>query len=144
MEGAPSGKDLGRAIASLRGERAQAQVARRAGIDRTSWSLYEAGKRRPGERSLAKILKGLGSTRLELEEIAWEYRRHRLLGEGDRTSKADARRSAAGALHPPPDPPPGSAEDVAGPVREEVRNSLARIAAAIEDLVLLVVRSRLS
>lgn len=144
MEGVPSGKDLGRAIASLRGERAQAEVARRGGIDRTSWSLYEAGKRRPGERSLAKILKGLGSTRLELEEIAWEYRRHRLLGEGDRTSKAGARRSAEGTLHQASSSLPGSAEDVAGPVREQVRNSLARVAAAIEELILLVVRSRFS
>lgn len=78
MERAPSGKDLGRAIASLVGT-----------------SRLATGARREGRPSLRRTL------------------------DRDRPKTS-------------------------GAVRDEVRTSLAWIAAAIEDLILLVVRSRLS
>lgn len=78
-----SSDDLSRAITFLRGERSQAEVARRAGIDPAVWSLYERGQRQPRAKNLERILRGLGCTRLELEETRWRIRRYRLMYEGD-------------------------------------------------------------
>ncbi len=79
--GAGNALDIGRAIRHLRGDRPQAQLAAKARIDRTSWSLYEAGKRSPREHNLARIVRALGCKRVELEEAAWAFRRRRLAAE---------------------------------------------------------------
>ena len=69
---------LAHAIRVFRGERTQAEVAGAAGIDATTWSFYETGRRQPGEVNLGKVCQGLGCTRLELEATAWECRRRDL------------------------------------------------------------------
>jgi transcriptional regulator with XRE-family HTH domain len=55
-------RDVGRAIERLRGDRSQREVARRAQINRSSWSLYESGRRMPDTRSWPKIARGLDTT----------------------------------------------------------------------------------
>lgn len=82
--------DLGRAIAFIRGHRHQTEVAAQAGISSATWSLYEAGRRRPSEPLLKRICKGLGCSRLELEETWWRLRRHRLLREHSPEAGLDA------------------------------------------------------
>jgi hypothetical protein len=52
----------------LRGRRAQADCAARAGIHRACWSLYEAGKRMPRDAARERIAVGLGVSRRHLEE----------------------------------------------------------------------------
>ena len=73
--------DLGEAIALLRGSRSQTEVARRAGVSRASWGLYELGKRRPRPASLELLLQGLGCTRDGLEQATFRVYQQRTLGE---------------------------------------------------------------
>lgn len=134
--------DLGTAIAYLRDRRSQAEVAEQAGIDRTTWSLYEAGKRRPRAENLEKVLAGLGCSRLELEEMAWRFRRQRLLYE----ERLRRRRGSAEPSEPPPPPAPGhrtfGLEPVsrvpASLVRREVQEMLARLSDALEEFVVYI------
>ena len=134
--------DLGAAITYLRDKRSQAEVAEQGGIDRTTWSLYEAGKRRPREENLEKVLTGLGCTRLELEEMAWRFRRQRLLYQ----ERLRRRQGSAEASEPPPEPPPGHRLFGLAPVsrvpasliRREVQEMLTRLSDALEEFVVYI------
>jgi len=70
-------RDVGRAMERLRGDRTQRAVAGRAGINRSSWSSYEAGRRMPTGETWAKIVVGLESTMAQFDRAvmqAWEER----------------------------------------------------------------------
>lgn len=73
--------DLGKAMRVLRGCRSQGKVAEQADLDAATVSLYETGRRFPRPATLKQLAKGLGCTQLELEELAWSFRRERLLAE---------------------------------------------------------------
>lgn len=118
--------DLGEAIRDLRGSRSQKQVARRAGICPAAWSLYESGRRRPREETLAKIVRSLGCTRLDFETRVWQFRRRRLLREErPRTQYA----LPAARLSPTDE----------GILRARVRALFAALGAEDESLALLIV-----
>lgn len=69
-------RDVGRAIERLRGDRSQREVARRAQINRSSWSLYESGRRMPDPRSWPKIARGLDLSAQQLDvAVAREWLR---------------------------------------------------------------------
>jgi transcriptional regulator with XRE-family HTH domain len=139
--------EIGRAIAYLRGGTSQAEAARQAGIHRASWSLYEAGKRIPREQTIERIVKGLGCSRLELEETVWRIRRERLLYEerlrrrrGDASPAEEASDQAshrpAGTL--PQDASPGRGDLV----RREVQAMLAEISAVLEKFLTFILTDR--
>lgn len=72
-----SNQDVGTAIGRLRGDRSQLEVARRAGINRSSWSSYENGRRMPKEETYSRIARGLECSEEELDRAvlrAWEER----------------------------------------------------------------------
>lgn len=72
-----SNQDVGTAIGRLRGERSQLEVARRAGINRSSWSSYENGRRMPKGDTYVRIARGLECSEEELDRAvlhAWEER----------------------------------------------------------------------
>ncbi len=54
-------QSFGHAIRNRRGTRKQRQVADAAGVDRSSWSQYENGRKLP-EENLDKVALGLGCT----------------------------------------------------------------------------------
>lgn len=135
----PSSKDLGLAIAHLRGERTQAEVAKRAGIDPPTWSLYEAGKRRPREQSLEKVLRGLLCSRLELEETTWRMRRQRLVSEERIKAEEAALASPVSEAGPGPRVPPRNRVP-AEPRRRELRALVARFSASLEELLAFMLR----
>ncbi|HEX2253707.1 MAG TPA: helix-turn-helix transcriptional regulator [Thermoanaerobaculia bacterium] len=69
-------RDVGRAIERLRGDRSQREVARRGQINRSSWSLYESGRRMPDPKSWPKIAHGLELTPQQLDvAVAREWLR---------------------------------------------------------------------
>lgn len=134
-------EDLGRAIAYLRAERTQAEVAKRAGLDPATWSLYEAGRRRPRPPTTLRILRGLGATRLELEEVASQFRRARFADlprteARGRPGKARGEVAAVARAFPPP------GRELADPLRNEIRALLGRLVPLLEDLCVLVGRGR--
>lgn len=101
--------DIGHAIRCLRGDRPQAQVASKARIDPTSWCLYEAGRRRPRESNLARIVRALGCSRVQFEEVVWTFRRRRLAVEelepkAWRGARLSGFAEASGPQPPPPEP----------------------------------------
>ncbi len=111
--------DLAAAIKKLRGGRTQKEVAQRAGIDETAWSLYENEGRQPTLKSLAKVAHGLGCTMARLEEEIWEARNRRL---------AEAQTLAA-------------RKDLAGepdPLRHQLHEHFAGIAHHVHEIMLLV------
>lgn len=137
---AASAEDLGRAIAHLRGDRTQAEIARSCGLTRGSWSLYESGRRKPKAANIAKMLRGLGCTQAELEELAWQFRRRRLSTAAATFSRArsvgriqlqagEYRHAATGDR--------GSL-----PAAPRPRAVLARLNAALEEFFLLVFEAR--
>ncbi|HRC88171.1 MAG TPA: helix-turn-helix transcriptional regulator [Thermoanaerobaculia bacterium] len=73
--------DLGQSIAALRGGRTQVELARRAGIDPATWSLYERGRRMPRPHALEKLAEALGVSVQQLEATASAVRAERLAGE---------------------------------------------------------------
>lgn len=77
-------KDVGNAIARLRGDRTQRQVAQQGDLPPAQWSVYESGSRLPNPTTLEKILKGLGCTEEILLEETLKMRTRRLQGEEDR------------------------------------------------------------
>ncbi len=74
-------RDVGRAMARLRGSRTQSQVAEQGGLPAAQWSVYESGRRLPSAETLAKILKGLGCTEEILHDETLKARTRRLRGE---------------------------------------------------------------
>lgn len=134
-------RELGLAIAYLRGDRTQTEVAQEAGINPATWSLYEAGRRQPREASLERVLKGLGCTRLELETTAWHLRRARLHLEEATAIEAQGQSSELGVAGPELSPPDLS-EESDDHVRLRLRALLRRMASLVEEILLLVARSR--
>jgi transcriptional regulator with XRE-family HTH domain len=70
-------RDVGRAMERLRGDRTQRSVAQRAGINRSSWSSYEAGRRMPTVDTWGRIVAGLESTVAQFDHavmLAWAER----------------------------------------------------------------------
>ena len=140
--------ELGEAIAALRGERSQTQVARRGGISRASWSLYELGKRRPRETSLASVLRGLGCSREQLEEAVWKIHRRRLveealgLGYWPRSALVEEDPSAPGEVQvgEPVRRPPRLSLEQPDALPRELRAILARHVACLEDVLLYLLR----
>lgn len=65
----PISRAIGLVIKKHRGSRTQAAISEEAGIGSSVWSLYESGRRRPSQRSLARIAK---VTRLTEEEMLLE------------------------------------------------------------------------
>lgn len=90
--------DLGKAIERLRGERKQRVCAERAGINPSSWSLYESGVRAPRKDMRARIARGLGVDVRVLDEAAWQVRSERIAGE-EAGAKAAPNAPAAGIGH---------------------------------------------
>lgn len=80
-------RDVGRAMERLRGDRTQRSVAQRAGINRSSWSSYEAGRRMPGPDTYPKVARGLGCSEDELDQAvlrSWSERlREEATGEDE-------------------------------------------------------------
>lgn len=127
-------QDLGCAIAHLRGDRTQAELARACGLTPAQWSLYENGRRKPNRANLAKVLRALGCTQLDLEEVAWKFRRRRLSAAA--SSRPAARRPGlqGGASQPPV----GAA---AGTPQTELRRLSAQFGATLEQLCALLERA---
>jgi transcriptional regulator with XRE-family HTH domain len=84
-------RDLASAIKQLRGDRSQREVAAKAEVDPSTWSLYEAGDRGPRtQERFEQIARGLGCTPARFEELIWEHRNKRIAKEEGRTQSADA------------------------------------------------------
>ena len=136
-------KDLGRAMRRLRAERPQAQVARRGGVRRATWSLWEKGHRAPRERSLERIVRGLGCTRLQLEEMAWQCHKERLSGEPGLFPQPWPSWGLAPAPGPTTLPAPaGPGQEPEDRLLNERRLLYLRFASVIEELFLLAARER--
>jgi transcriptional regulator with XRE-family HTH domain len=141
-------EELGEAMASLRGRRSQRQVSRAAGVSPASWSQYELGRRRPRAGNLAKILKGLGCTREQLEGAVWRVRVRRLreLGEGlaeeDDLPPMTGRAPFEGLTLPGAAGPraPGAAGLGPGALPPELRAILARHSSALQEAFAFLLR----
>lgn len=142
LELAATTQDLGCAIAHLRGNRTQAALAQSCGLTPASWSLYEHGKRKPMGANLAKIVRGLGCTQLELEELAWRFRRRRLAAETPPRAWA---RGPSSPRHPVPIlpghglPPPESGAP--GSLRGDLETLWKRLGPLVEDFARLLERA---
>jgi transcriptional regulator with XRE-family HTH domain len=129
----PEAIAFGRAIASLRAGRKQEEVAEIGGIDPGSWSLFETGRRRPKQANIEKIARGLGCSRLELEELTWQFRRQQLDQQTSAapTPAAPSPASEPSALalpwHAHPDPPPRPEPAELHPQVPEVLDLLAPV-----------------
>src|SRR5262245_51432156 len=64
-------REVGQAIAKLRGSRTCRAVAKKGKIHSSAWSAHERGKRQLRRVTLGKILKGLDCTQEQLEEEAF-------------------------------------------------------------------------
>ncbi len=100
---------FGETVRVLRGNRSQAELAHKAGLNSAVWSRYETGTHRPRAENLARLLAALGTTREEFEDTRW------LVGQGTRS------------LYRAEDPPA---------VRRRVRFLLDGLAAAMLELLL--------
>jgi transcriptional regulator with XRE-family HTH domain len=139
----PESWALAQAIRHFRGERTQREVAEAAGLDATTWSFYETGRRRPKARNLQRVLHGLGCTRLELEETAWRFRRERLLEEQDAARRAGDPRfvgSAVQVARELRERGEGEAGEAGDPLRRGLRELLAHVAVILEEVIVRVVR----
>jgi transcriptional regulator with XRE-family HTH domain len=134
--------DLARAIRFLRGERTQAEVAEAAGLDAAIWSLYETGRRQPREGNLARIVRSLGCTRRELEEVVWRFRRQRLADSSTGAQGADATGVLGEVLRFAGHQHSGQGQEAADAWRQELRPILQRFSAALEELLLFIIRAR--
>lgn len=89
----PEFSEIGQAIRFFRGLRTQSEVAALAKVHPSTWSLYEAGRRKPSRGSFERICAGLGCTAVELERAIWRFRRVRVVGQAslvhDRTNEKD-------------------------------------------------------
>jgi transcriptional regulator with XRE-family HTH domain len=84
-------KDLASAIRKLRGARLQKEAAEKAGLDSSTWSVYEKGRRLPRDQDrVEQIARGLGCTLERLDEVIWECRNERIGEEKARAGLAQA------------------------------------------------------
>ncbi|HEV8578668.1 MAG TPA: helix-turn-helix transcriptional regulator [Thermoanaerobaculia bacterium] len=115
-------RDLARAVKKLRGVRTQREMAEKAGIDPSTWSAYEKGKRLPRSRDrLEQIAQVLGCTLDRLEEVAWECRNERLREEAKE-------KAAVAAQSLPPDPLDHAIEARLAVIHQEFKEVLLLVA----------------
>jgi transcriptional regulator with XRE-family HTH domain len=129
-------RDLASAIKQLRGDRSQKEVAAKAEIDQSTWSLYEAGEREPRTQTrFEQIARGLGCTPERFEEVIWEHRNRRI-------EREEGRPQALDPIQEPGDEPssPGRI-DPESAVRVRITNIRQELNGALEELeeVLLLV-----
>lgn len=139
-------KQLGEAIAILRGRRTQKQVAERAGLDRTTWSQYESGRRLPRSDNLDKILRGLGCNRQDLADAMWQIRRKELAKQRIAEQLRRLTDGTTPASDGESDDPEASDEQpltAEAELRTELQEILLRGAVVLEDLLAVMSRSRL-
>lgn len=117
----------GQAVTALRGRRTQREVARRAGIDHTSWSFYERGMRVPRAKNYQRLLFGLRCTHQELTEQAW---RLHYCQQADQRVAEYRRRYASTAARVRAQTGPAPA---ANPFRSELQEMLLRGALVVAD-----------
>ena len=86
LPGMLEASDVGTAMERLRGDRTQREVARRAGVNRSSWSSYEAGRRMPGAETWRRIVHGLECSQEDFDRAVLRAWRERL----DRVHRDDA------------------------------------------------------
>jgi transcriptional regulator with XRE-family HTH domain len=91
-------RDVGRAMERLRGDRTQRSVAQRAGINRSSWSSYEAGRRMPTPDTWGKIVAGLESTTVQFDHAVMQAWAERLAAGAAGEAAAHPPRSAGERL----------------------------------------------
>ncbi len=115
-------QDIARTLKRLRGSRSQAQCAREGGLSPNAWTHYEKGRRRPGEKLMARLAKGLGVTLAKLEEEILVTRNERL-----REEETKARETETTSR-------PVQADD---PYQRAVRDGLNIIHQELEKLLLL-------
>lgn len=133
--------DIAGAIQHLRGFRAQAELAKLARLNPSTWSLYESGGRRPSGENLSRVLKALACSRHELEEVVWSFRRRRL-ATGQGTDRPPSRgRSPASAASPLPRRAEASTREQLPADLEAFRGQAEAI---LEDLLALLARHRVS
>lgn len=85
LPGMLEASDVGRAMERLRGDRTQREVAKRAGVNRSSWSSYEAGRRMPGADTWTRIVRGLDCSQEDFDRAvlrAWRERLDHVQREG--------------------------------------------------------------
>lgn len=80
---------VGDVLVSLRGNRSQRFVAKKAGIPTGTWCQWEKGKRVPRGTQRDKILKALGCTQEELDVAVWKEMGHRLKTRGSEMVRFD-------------------------------------------------------
>lgn len=124
--------DVGRAIQQLRGLRSQVEVAALAKLNRSTWSLYESGRRKPSSDKLDRVLTALGCSRLQFEETVWSFRRLRLVEEQAKKRPAATHRPAgSGGLTPRGSPGLARAE----PLPPDLQTLHARASALLGDFL---------
>jgi transcriptional regulator with XRE-family HTH domain len=135
----------GRAIRLLRGKRSQKEVAAAAGLDPTTWSFYETGRRRPKDENRQRVLRGLGCTELELEETAWQIRHERLLQAQEASRRAGdprfvgtARQLAEQLREEHEELDEGERVDA---LRRDMRSLLSNTAVLVEEIAVLLVKA---
>lgn len=127
--------ELGQTIALLRGTRSQVEVSRCGRISSAAWNLYEKGHRKPTAANFMKVLKGLGCSRLQFEEVRWQLMRQRLLSEETAEElHSYTQRSRTAAL--------GEHNEREEEARREFRRLLAHVAPLIEELIILTITLR--
>jgi len=122
-------RDLASAIKQLRGTRSQKEVAEKADIDPSTWSLYEAGKQGPRtQERFEQIARGLGCTPERFEEVIWEHRNQRVAREEERPQAVDA-------IQEPGDEPssPGRI-DPESAIRVRITNIHQQLNGALQEL----------
>lgn len=129
--------DIGGAIQHLRGFRAQAELAKAAKLDPSTWSLYESGQRRPSGEKLDLVLKAVGCSRLDFEEVVWSFRRRRLRAAQQQAGRVGEARPAAQRISP-------SARSSEGNPRlsADLEDLRARAASFLDDLLALILEAR--
>lgn len=129
---------FGQALRHLRGRRTQKALAAAAGINPTSWSLYEHGRASPRAKNLRRVLQAVGCTDLEFEETVWQFRRRRLLEE-ERAGRGEGDpRFARVAPQLPRAVEDRQESTAADPLRRELRALLVPLMAALEEILVRV------
>jgi transcriptional regulator with XRE-family HTH domain len=73
--------DVGNAIRRLRGDRVQWKLAEVVGLKPSTWSEYEAGKRKPRGRNFGRVAEALGVDAKTLEQEVLKVIQERLTPE---------------------------------------------------------------
>lgn len=125
--------EFGNAIRRLRGDRSQAEIAKRAGIDPSLWSSYEKGRHYPRTRErFEQIAKGLGCTYDRLREVESEERRKLVEQQNPSSlSATDVQPSEAGAV-----------DQSRGSLRSFIQETTARMHQDLEKMLLRIAEQK--